>query len=129
MTLNVLLFILKMGFLRRNSNGTTGYHIIEKRDYENEDSETDEAEVKDTEVKVDATKVKAEAEIKEEISEPEPKADQETSEQVKNTEKDVTIGNLMMGLQASSYSMANYFEEKKNKTKPSNKLYIIFVSS
>lgn len=117
-----------MGFLRRNSNGTTGYHIIEKRDYEDEDSDTDKVEDKDTEVEVDATKVKAEEEIKEEIKEYEPKADKESSELVKNTEKDVTIGNLMMGLQASSYSMANYFEEKKDKTKPSNEL-IFIVSS
>lgn len=59
----------KIGFLRRNSNGTTGYHFLKSEDDD-------------------------------------------------DTEKTVTIGNLCEGLQQSNYSMSNFTEDKKNKTKP-----------
>ena len=54
----------------------------------------------------------------------EEESESETRAVLANTEKDVTIGNLMMGLQASSYSMSNYFEEKKDKTKPSINCFV-----
>lgn len=39
-------------------------------------------------------------------------------------EKSVTIGNLMDGLQPASYSMTNFIDEKKDKTKPSKFLFL-----
>ncbi len=64
-----------MGFLRRNSNGTTGYNFLCN---ENE---------------------------------------------TQLPEKTLTIGNLCEGLQQSSYSMNSFLEDKKNKTKPSDKKF------
>ncbi len=74
-----------MGFLRRNSNGTLGYHIIQNT------SSRDDEEADEDDEKVE----------------------------VGMAEKAVTIGNLMEGLQASSYSMASYVEEKKDKSSAS----------
>ena len=70
----------KMGFLRRNSNGTTGFNYLPNGAANNNQpsAQTDDA-----------------------------------------AEKTLTIGNLSEGLQQSSYSMASFIEEKKNKTKPS----------
>lgn len=73
----------KIGFLRRNSNGTTGYHIIDNSAALTCKSDED--------------------------------PDENTTAEV---EKSVTIGNLMDGLQQASYSMNNFIDEKKEKTKP-----------
>jgi bromodomain-containing protein 7/9 len=43
--------------------------------------------------------------------------DDNSSDQQDN-EKSVTIGNLCEGLQAGSYSMSSFSEDKKNKSKP-----------
>lgn len=40
------------------------------------------------------------------------------SEDSESQERILTIGNLYEGLQAGSYSMSSFIEEKKNKTKP-----------
>ena len=111
-SIGLSLRLFKMGFLRRNSNGTTGYHIIERQvhAYESEE-ENEESGGKGEEIEPGGK-------MKEEESE------SETRAVLANTEKDVTIGNLMMGLQASSYSMSNYFEEKKDKTKPSINCFV-----
>jgi len=89
--------------LRRNSNGTLGYHIIQgNNDKEKSSGDEDDCEEKGSD-------------------------DKETDEKI--AEKAVTIGNLMEGLQASSYSMASYAEEKKNKNSASewNLIYEKYV--
>jgi hypothetical protein len=89
----MLLKILKLGFLRRNSNGTTGYNFL-KNSGPIKDEAVDE--------------------------ENENESEEEESEAAGPIEKPLTIGNLLEGLQANSWTMASFNEDKKIKTKPSN---------
>lgn len=114
-----------MGFLRRNSNGSTGYHFLRKsgpivkKDRENSNAlSTIKKEMTETkEEENNNGETEMEEDNKDENNQDE---DEDEDEQVdESRELPLMFGGLVEGLQSNSWTMASFLEDKKNKSSPS----------
>lgn len=123
-----------MGFLRRNSNGSTGYHFLRKsgpivkKERENSNSSLTIKKEMAEENNTDETEM-MEEDNKEDVNKDQNNQDEDDNEDDQideSRELPLMFGGLVEGLQSNSWTMASFLEDKKNKSSPS-KTHIYFL--